>query len=108
LNNNKTIAVFAIVAALGMLTRSTIQRAMGTNITTTTTTTTLPLTLGNPYYVEYDKTTSQKAVVVNGTTHATEIKFSGHGTSSITKGVLGRSCMGWFNLKPGPIRQTYR
>jgi hypothetical protein len=39
----------------------------------------LPLTLGNPYYVEYDKTTSQKPIVINGTTHATEITFSGHG-----------------------------
>jgi Na+-transporting NADH:ubiquinone oxidoreductase subunit NqrD len=59
MNNNKiSLAVFGIVAALGMLTTSTIQRAMGTNITTTTTT--LHLTLGNPYYVEYDKTTSQK------------------------------------------------
>jgi hypothetical protein len=80
MNNNKTssLAVFAILATLGMLTTSTtIQRAMGTNNTTTT----LPLTLGNPYYAEYDKTTSQKAVVVNGTTHATEITFSGHGTA---------------------------
>jgi hypothetical protein len=69
--------VTAIVVTLGMLTTSTttiIQRAMGT-----TTTTTLPLSLGNPYYVEYDKTTSQKPVVINGTTHATEITFSGHG-----------------------------
>lgn len=79
MNINKTslAVVIAIVVTLGMLTTSTtttIQRAMGTNITTT-----LPLSLGNPYYVEYDKTTSQRPVVINGTTHATEITFSGHG-----------------------------
>jgi hypothetical protein len=78
MNINKTsLAIIAIVATFGILTTSTtIQRAMGTSITTTTT---LPLSLGNPYYVEYDKTTSQKAVVINGTTHATQITFSGHG-----------------------------
>ena len=31
-----------------------------------------PITLGNPYFVEYDKTTSQKPVVINGTTNATQ------------------------------------
>ena len=40
-----------------------------------------PLTLGNPYFVEYDITTSQKPTVINETTNATEIKFSGHGTA---------------------------
>ena len=81
MNINKTslAVVIAIVATFGMLTTfTTIQRAMGTT-NTTNTTTTLPLSLGNPYYVEYDKTTSQKAVVINGTTHATQITFSGHG-----------------------------
>jgi hypothetical protein len=78
-NNNKTsLAVFAIVVTLGMLaTSASIQRAMAANITNTT----LPLNLGNPYYIEYDKTTGQKAVIVNGTTNATEITFSGHGTA---------------------------
>lgn len=78
MNINKTsLAVFAIVVTLGTLTTSTtIQRAMGSNSTTNPT---VPLTLGNPYYVEYDKTTSQKPVVINGTTHATQITFSGHG-----------------------------
>ena len=37
--------------------------------------------MGNPYFVEYDKTTSQKPVAINGTTKATEITFSGHGTA---------------------------
>ncbi len=52
MNINKTsLAIIAIVATFGILTTSTtIQRAMGTSITTTTTT--LPLSLGNPYYVE--------------------------------------------------------
>jgi hypothetical protein len=37
--------------------------------------------LPNPIYIELDKPTTQKAVVVNGTTiHATEVTFSGHGT----------------------------
>jgi sorbitol-specific phosphotransferase system component IIA len=31
--------------------------------------------------VEYDKTTSQKPTVIKGTTNATEITFSGHGTA---------------------------
>jgi hypothetical protein len=36
-----------------------------------------------PLYIELDKTTSQKAVVVNGTTamHAIEVTFSGNGTA---------------------------
>jgi hypothetical protein len=38
-----------------------------------------PLTLGNPYYVEYDKTTSQKPILINGTINATEVTFSGLG-----------------------------
>ena len=31
--------------------------------------------------MEYDKTTSQKPTVINGTTNATEITFSGDGTA---------------------------
>ena len=31
--------------------------------------------------MEYDKTTSQKPTGINGTTNATEITFSGHGTA---------------------------
>ena len=60
---------------------TTIQGAMAAsssdaaNITSTT----HPLSLGNPYYAEYDKTTSQKPVLINGTINATEITFSGHG-----------------------------
>ena len=82
-NNNKTsLAIFfTIVATLGMLAASTtVQRVMAALPSgTTNTMISLPLTLGNPYYIEYDKTTSQKAVIINGTTHATEITFSGHG-----------------------------
>ena len=90
-NNNKTsLAIFfTIVATLGMLAASTttVQRVMAaaaassspSGTTNTSTTINLPLTLGNPSYIEYDKTTSQKAVVINGTIHATEITFSGHG-----------------------------
>jgi hypothetical protein len=36
----------------------------------------------SPLYIEFDNTTSRKPVVVNETTtHATEVKFSGHGTA---------------------------
>ena len=37
--------------------------------------------LQSPIYTEVDKTTSQKAVVVNGTTYVIEVTFSGHGTA---------------------------
>ena len=49
--------------------------------TTVTTRTNTDIVLQSPIYTEYDKTTSQKAVVVNGTTRATEVTFSGHGTA---------------------------
>ena len=87
--NNKNIktslAFFAFVATFGMVTASTttIQRAVAalSSDATNLTNTIHPLTLGNPYFVEYDKTTSQKPMVINGTTNETEITFSGHGTA---------------------------
>jgi hypothetical protein len=63
-NNIKTsLAFFVIVATFGMATAftTTVQRGMAAlssgaaNITNTIS----PLTLGNPYFVEYDKTTTQ-------------------------------------------------
>jgi hypothetical protein len=62
---------------------TTIQRGMAalSSEAANLTNTIKPLTLGNPYFVEYDKTASQKPTVINGTTHATEIIFSGHGTA---------------------------
>jgi hypothetical protein len=87
--NNKNIksslAFFTFVATFVMITASTttIQRAVAalSSDATNLTNTIHPLTLGNPYFVEYDKTTSQKPIVINGTTNATEITFSGHGTA---------------------------
>ena len=86
--NNKNIktplAFFAFVATFGMVTTSTttIQRTVAalSSDATNLTNTIHPLTLGNPYFVEYDKT-SQKPTAINGTTNATEITFSGHGTA---------------------------
>lgn len=87
-NNIKTsIAFFVIVSTFGMTTAFTstsVQRGMAAALSSDAanfTNTINPLTLGNPYFVEYDKTTSQKPTVINGTTHATEITFSGHGTA---------------------------
>ena len=64
-----------------------IQNAIATNGTTNTTTTTslsstdgTNITLGNPQlnYTEYDKTTSFKPAIVNGT-HGIEATFTGYG-----------------------------
>jgi hypothetical protein len=57
----------------------TAMAALSSGAANVTNTTTHPLILGNPYFVEYDKTTSQKPIVINKTTNATEITFSGHG-----------------------------
>jgi hypothetical protein len=86
-NIKTSLAFFVIVATFGMVTAftTTIQSGMAAlssdaaNFTFTNTIN--PLSLGNPYFVEYDKTTSQKPVAINGTTKATEITFSGHGTA---------------------------
>ena len=86
-NNIKTsLAFFVIVSTFGMVTTFTItiQRgmaALSSDAAANFTNAINPLTLGNPYFVEYDKTTSQKPIVINGTTNATEITFSGHGTA---------------------------
>ena len=85
-NNIKTsLAFIVIVATFGMAIAltTTVQRGTAalSSDATNFTNTINPLTLGNPYFVEYDKTTSQKPTVINGTTNATEITFSGHGTA---------------------------
>jgi hypothetical protein len=85
-----------VVAALGFLVASItvatyipnqiIQNVVATNSTTTTKSSSSPytnlgnITLGNPQvnYTEYDKTTSSKPAVVNGT-HGIQISFTGHG-----------------------------
>jgi hypothetical protein len=45
-----------------------------------TTTTNNNITLGNPFYIEYDKITSQRPVVIQGGLHAIGVTFSGNGT----------------------------
>lgn len=45
-----------------------------------TTTTNNNITLGNPFYIEYDKITSQRPVVIQGGLHAFGVTFSGNGT----------------------------
>jgi hypothetical protein len=78
-NNIKTsLAFIVIVATFGMATffTTTVQRGLAalSSDAANFTNTINPLTLGNPYFVEYDKTISQKPT-------ATEIIFSGHGTA---------------------------
>ena len=66
------------------ITNINIQKAMassGATTATTTRTTNIGIVLPSPLYTEVDKTTSQKPVIVNGTTHAIEVTFSGHGTA---------------------------
>src|SRR2546427_12751616 len=45
-----------------------------------TTTTNNNITLGNPFYIEHDKITSQAPVSLKGGGHAARIIFSGNGT----------------------------
>jgi hypothetical protein len=84
-NIKTSLAFFVIVATFGMASAftSTVQRgtaALSSSDAANFTNIINPVTLGNPYFVEYDKTTSQKPTVINGT-HVTEITFSGHGTA---------------------------
>jgi hypothetical protein len=85
------IIVVAVVSVIGYwssssvatttvagITNTNIQKAMASSGTRTTN---IGIVLPSPLYTEVDKTTSQKAVIVNGTTHATEVTFSGHGTT---------------------------
>jgi len=74
-----SIAVIAVILgwSLSAATPSVnIQKAVALGAITTKS----AIVLQSPIYTEYDKPTSQKAVVVNGT-HATEVTFSGHGTA---------------------------
>jgi hypothetical protein len=85
------VVVVAVVSVIGYwssssvatttvagITNTNIQKAMASSGTRTTN---IGIVLPSPLYTEVDKTTSQKAVIVNGTTHATEVTFSGHGTT---------------------------
>lgn len=86
-DEHKTLlAFFVIGATFGMVTTSTItiqitMAALSSNATNITNTAS-PLILGNPYYVEYDKPTGMKHILINGTTNATEVTFSGQGVAN--------------------------
>jgi hypothetical protein len=64
-----------LISTAATETNVNIQKAMAVGATTTA------IVSQSPIYTEIDKPTSQKAVVVNGTIHATEVTFSGHGTA---------------------------
>jgi len=77
----------ASISGTNYMPNKIIQNAIATNGTTNTTTTTSlsstdgsNITLGNPQlnYTEYDKTTSFKPAIVNGT-HGIEATFTGYG-----------------------------
>src|SRR6266496_6397663 len=79
--------LFVVIIVLGWSLTSAaipnvnIQKAIAVGVDTGITRTN-DATFQSPLYIELDKTTSQKAVVVNGTTkHAIEVTFSGHGTA---------------------------
>ena len=86
-HNASSKILFVVIIVLGWSLTSAaipnvnIQKAIAVGVDTGITRTN-DATFQSPLYIELDKTTSQKAVVVNGTTtHAIEIKFSGHGTA---------------------------
>ena len=78
--------LFGIVAIIvgwsspATITNVNTQKGMALGATTTNTV----IVLQSPLYTEDDKTTSQKAIFVDGTTHARAVIFSGHG---MAKGV---------------------
>jgi len=73
--------IFLMPNAYNIQLAKTAEAALSSDAANMTSTTSHPLTLGNPYFAEYDKTTSQKPILINGTINATEITFSGHGTA---------------------------
>ena len=78
------VVISVIVFGLSLpfaLTIVNIHKSMAVGAPSTTNT---AIVLQSPIYIEVDNPTNQKTVVVNGTTHATELSFSGHGT---TRGV---------------------
>jgi hypothetical protein len=63
------VAVIVIVAGLSLMDSTTIVNSQ-------------KATTHSPLYTEVDKTISQKAIFVNGTTHAKAVIFSGHGAAN--------------------------
>jgi hypothetical protein len=82
-HNARSKILFGIIIVAWSLTAAilnvNVQRAIAVELATATRTND-PTISQTPFYIELDKPTSQKAVVVNQTIHATEVTFSGHGT----------------------------
>lgn len=61
--------------------QAAVQKGTTSSNDVTTTTTNNNITLGNPFYIEYDKITSTvPGIPLNGGGHATGVTFSGNGT----------------------------
>jgi hypothetical protein len=61
--------------------RTQIAMAQNDNANTSTTTqTNSSITLGNPVFIEHDKATPPKAIVINGVTHGLQASYLGNGT----------------------------
>jgi hypothetical protein len=71
-------SLLLLLLSTAAVTTENIHKVMALGVATTNTT---AIVSQSPIYSEVDKPTSQKAVMVNGTTHATEETFSGHGTA---------------------------
>jgi hypothetical protein len=74
------IGYWSSSVAAAAITNVNIQKEMA-SLGATTKTTNTGIVLPSPLYTEVDKTTSHKAIIVNGTTHAIEVTFSGRGTA---------------------------
>jgi hypothetical protein len=79
------VAVIIIIVLVGSLSSTAATINMNINKAIAfeggVATNTAALVLHSPIYTEIDKITSQKAVMVNGTAHATQVTFSRHGTA---------------------------
>ena len=76
--------LFFDATAISIINSINIQKAIAVQGATTATRIHNPSISQSPLYIELDKTTNRKAVVVNGTTtaiNATEVSFSGNGNA---------------------------
>ena len=76
--------LFFDATAISIINSINIQKAIAVQGATTATRIHNPTISQSPLYIELDKTTNRKAVVVNGTTtaiNATEVSFSGTGNA---------------------------
>ena len=98
MNNNKVFVLLLTVgtaisfilgsssltaAAVGLIPPLQIQTAMAQNdayAALAPTQTKSSITLGNPVFIEHDKATPPKPVLINGVTHGLQASYSGNGT----------------------------